>query len=56
MVIAGFYNFAIMYFWETFPLKLIWLSPMFTLIGGGQAVTNMMFYAIGNDVTTEANR
>ena len=56
MIIAGFYNFTVMALWKVVPIQLIWLSPMFVLIGGGEPVTNMMFFAIGHDVTTDANR
>jgi MFS transporter, PCFT/HCP family, solute carrier family 46 (folate transporter), member 1 len=56
MVFGGLYNFAVMSLWKVLPLQLIWASPVFLLIGGGEAVTAMMFYAIGNDLTTEENR
>ena len=56
MIIGGCYNFTVMWFWKTLPLYMIWASPIFILIGGGEPVATMMFFAIGNDVTTEANR
>jgi len=56
LVLAGIYNFTILYFWKTFPIHLMWLSPIITILGGGQFVTNMMFYALGSSVSTDANR
>lgn len=56
MLISGVFSMLVMYFWRALPLRLIWLSPVFMLIGGGEAVTGMSFYAIGSDVTTDANR
>jgi hypothetical protein len=56
MVMGGIYDIFIMYFWKTLPIRLVWLSPIFLLIGGGHAVTGMMFYAIVSDITTDANR
>ena len=55
-VSAGIYNFTILYFWRTFPIRLMWLSPIITVLGGGQSVTNMTFYALGSGVSTDANR
>jgi hypothetical protein len=45
-----------MRFWRTLHYRLLWLTPVFTLIGGGEAVGSMMFYAIGSDVTPQAKR
>lgn len=56
LLLAGFFNFTIMFFWKELPLQLIWLSPLILFIGGGEAVIGMIFYAIGCDITTEANR
>jgi len=42
--------------WRVLPIQLLWFSPMFMLIGGGPALTSMMFYAVGCDISTEANR
>jgi len=47
---------SVMYFWKIVPIRLLWLSNLFILVGGGVAVSGMMFYAIGSDVTTDANR
>lgn len=56
MLLSLIYSMLIMLFWRTVPIRLVWLAPAFTLIGGGEAVTGMMFYAIGSDITTDANR
>jgi hypothetical protein len=45
-----------MRFWRKIPVRLLWLSPVFTLIGGGEVVGSMMFYAIGSDITPQARR
>jgi hypothetical protein len=36
--------------------RLLWLNTAFTLMGGGEAVVTMMFYAIGSDVTPQERR
>ncbi|KAF4637074.1 hypothetical protein G7Y89_g1021 [Cudoniella acicularis] len=56
LVLAGWYNIMILSFWKTLPLQLIWLSPLILFIGGGEAVTSMVLYAVGSDITTEATR
>jgi hypothetical protein len=45
-----------MRFWRTLPIRLLWLCPIFTLVGGGEVVGSMMFYAIGSDITPQARR
>jgi hypothetical protein len=44
------------WWWRIFPLRLIWLSPVFQIIGGGGTVIQSVIYAIISDVSTEANR
>jgi len=39
-----------------FPLRLILLTPIFSLIGGGDVTTITMAYAMVADVTEEAQR
>jgi len=56
MVLAGLFNLFIMACWRVLPLRLIWISPIFLLIGGGDAVVNMMFFAVANDITSGENR
>jgi len=46
----------IMSMWKVLPYQLAWLSPAFMLIGGGPAVMTIMLFAMGCDITTEANR
>ncbi|TVY43956.1 Efflux pump [Lachnellula subtilissima] len=56
ILLGGCYNMLVMSLWRILPIQLLWFSPIFTLIGGGSALTSMMFYAIGCDITTEADR
>ncbi len=56
LILASFWQLAVLRFWKTIPIRLLWLSPIFTLIGGGEVVTSMMFYAIGSDITPQARR
>lgn len=46
----------VMWFWHTLPLRLTWLGPIFTVIGGGPSVGGMAFFAIASDITPEAKR
>ncbi len=39
-----------------FPLRLIWLTPVFTFVGGGEVTALTMVYAMVADVTEEAQR
>jgi hypothetical protein len=50
------WDMMVMRFWRIIPFRLVWVAPIFTIVGGGEAVAAMMFYTIGSDVTTEANR
>jgi hypothetical protein len=56
MIINTSFNFIIMALWKVLPLHLVLISPLFVVIGGGEPVAIMMFYAIGNDVIEEAER
>ncbi|CAG8949801.1 hypothetical protein HYFRA_00004125, partial [Hymenoscyphus fraxineus] len=55
-ILSGICDILIVSFWKVLPLRLIWLSPLFTFIGGGEAVAAMIFYAIACDITTETAR
>ncbi|KAL3424549.1 major facilitator superfamily transporter [Phlyctema vagabunda] len=55
-ILSGLWTLNVMWFWEKLPLRLVWLSPVFQLIGGGDAVARVVFYAIATDVTTEQTR
>lgn len=54
--LAASFTLIITLCWRYVSLRWIWLSPIFLLIGGGEAVINMMFFAIANDVTSEQTR
>ncbi|KAE8448084.1 hypothetical protein EG329_009849 [Mollisiaceae sp. DMI_Dod_QoI] len=56
LVLCALWQMIVMWFWRTLPLRLLWLGPILTLIGGGEAVAAMTFYAIVCDITLEANR
>ncbi|TVY52685.1 Efflux pump ustT, partial [Lachnellula suecica] len=56
MLSAGLFNGIIMSMWKVLPYQLLWVCPLFLFIGGGPAVSSMMFYAVACDITTEANR
>lgn len=56
MILAGIVNLTIIWFSDILPIRLIWLAPLFIFIGGGHATMGSVFYAIGSDITTEANR
>ncbi|RDW58813.1 MFS transporter-10 [Coleophoma cylindrospora] len=43
-------------FWQFLPLRLVWLSPIFTIIGGGAPVLFSMTYTIIADVVPENER
>jgi hypothetical protein len=55
-ILSEIWIVSVCWFWRTFPLRLIWLSPVFQIIGGGGAVIQSMVYAAISDVSTEANR
>ncbi|TGO27295.1 hypothetical protein BPAE_0044g00300 [Botrytis paeoniae] len=55
-ILSYLWNIVVMWFWHTLPLRLIWLSPIFTVIGGGPSVGSMAFFAIASDITPEAKR
>jgi len=56
LFLANGWSFLVMRFWRTLHYRLLWLTPVFMLIGGGEVVGGMMFYAIGSDVTPQAKR
>ncbi|TGO88791.1 hypothetical protein BPOR_0141g00020 [Botrytis porri] len=55
-ILSYLWNIVVMWFWNTLPLRLIWLGPIFTIIGGGPSVGSMAFFAIASDITPEAKR
>lgn len=38
------------------PLRLVWLSSLFSLIGGGESVMSAMVFAMAADVANEGQR
>ncbi|KAK4987708.1 hypothetical protein LTR50_004456 [Elasticomyces elasticus] len=44
------------YFWQTFPIELSWLSSLHGIFGGSSPVAVAMFFVIASDVTTEEER
>lgn len=53
---ALLWQMMVMRFWRVIPYHLVWLSPVFTLIGGGDIVGTMAFYAVISDITQEERR
>jgi MFS family permease len=43
-------------FGRTIPLELAWLSSLYTIFGGGNAVANAMVFTVISDVVNEAGR
>ncbi|KAH6722247.1 major facilitator superfamily domain-containing protein [Leptodontidium sp. 2 PMI_412] len=56
LLLNACWDITVMWFWKTIPLRAIWADVIFTFIGGGDAVTLMVFYATISDITTEENR
>lgn len=50
------WDISVLWFWKTFPIRLVWISPIFLLLGGGGATAGAMVNSIISDVTTEENR
>lgn len=46
----------VLWFSGTFPVRLVWIGPLFFVIGGGEAVAQNMIFAMVSDITTEATR
>ncbi|KAF7933703.1 uncharacterized protein EAE98_003412 [Botrytis deweyae] len=55
-ILSYLWNIVVMWLWHTLPLRLTWLGPIFTVIGGGPSVGSMAFFAIVSDITSEAKR
>lgn len=56
IVLSSTWVTIVCWFWQAFPLRLIWVAPIFRLIGGGDTVATAAIFAIVADVTTEASR
>ncbi|KAF2093221.1 MFS general substrate transporter, partial [Rhizodiscina lignyota] len=44
------------YFWQTFEIKLVWVSALHSLLGGSSAVASAVVFTVVTDVTTETER
>lgn len=47
---------VICWFWETFPIRMIWITPIFLIIGGGNSVVRSMLFTMISDVTPAEDR
>ncbi|KAI1194120.1 major facilitator superfamily domain-containing protein [Nemania serpens] len=54
--LAYFWVVLVCYFHDIFPTRLVLLSPVFVVIGGGSKVVSASMYTIITDVTPEHNR
>jgi len=44
------------WFWQTFDVRMTWLSTLHACFGGGSAVTTGIFFVILSDITPDAKR
>lgn len=44
------------WFWKAMPLRTVWISAAFNLVGGGDAFVTALFFVIITDVTNEGQR
>lgn len=56
VILCQIWTMTVCWFWHILPLRLIWISPLFQVIGGGGNVAYVMAYAIISDVSAEADR
>jgi len=56
MIMTGIFNAIILYWWRSFSLYLLFIGPIFSLIGGGNSVCVAMINAVIADVSTEEDR
>jgi hypothetical protein len=56
IVISSGWEIVVMGFYRVVPFRMVLIAPVFTIIGGGTAVTSMIIHTIGYDVTAEAER
>ncbi|UZP35076.1 hypothetical protein NXS19_002892 [Fusarium pseudograminearum] len=55
-VLYGLAGLVICIFPSIFPLRLLWVAPMVSVIGGGPLVPVMMIYAMASDAVPESRR
>ncbi|MCJ1351939.1 MAG: hypothetical protein MMC33_001923 [Icmadophila ericetorum] len=56
LIMSNIWILSVCYFDETFPLRWIWFSAVFTIIGGGQATAGAAFFSILADSTSMTER
>jgi hypothetical protein len=44
LILQSLWELMCMKFWRTIPYHLILIGPLFTFIGGGEAVATMTYY------------
>lgn len=47
---------GVAWFWQSFDIRITWLSTLFTLLGGGSTVMSTLFFVLMSDVASEAER
>jgi len=59
-LLSAVFRFAwiqvVTWFWQTFDVRMTWLSTLHACFGGGSAVTTGIFFVILSDITPEAER
>jgi len=50
------WQLVVCWFPETLPLRLVWIAPLFMMIGGGDAIATNMVYAMISDLCTDSTR
>ncbi|RFU28514.1 hypothetical protein B7463_g7814, partial [Scytalidium lignicola] len=56
IILSGISGLTVMWFSNILPIHLVWVTPIFIFIGGGEATMSTVFFSIGSDISTEANR
>jgi hypothetical protein len=56
IVLSQLFATIVCWFWKIFPLRLVWLAPVFQTIGGGQTVLQNMVFAILSDASDDSTR
>lgn len=47
---------GILWFWQSFDIRVTWAGTFFTALGGGSTVMSTLFFVLMSDVTDEAQR
>ena len=56
IILSSCWMLIISWFWQVFPLRLIWLAPIFQAVGGGTVVAVTMIFTMVSDVVTQEDR